>query len=1143
MGKYGYFRYGPGTKYGEVDSNRLYYSSGISAWAYDYNAVSLTWSSVVADPDDALNLPTHWRLTRNYGGEADSPFTGDVLDSDIIETYRLSYLDNSINLLGNIEATYTLWVFNGVRWINTGSVSVQVIDETTTADTVKDRMPAAWLNATFGIGDATGEVEDLALSKVIDAYVFEYDKLKTQAALLEDSTDGDLIPASLLKNKVLELGFTYEPSLGDVYHRSLYKAGHTINANKGTTRGVIAYTTALTHWPCEIEPGNNLMLDYNDSSFEESIGRWSITGGTLARQVYQTATADLGVSVSIAVPKLYNTAYPPRAIACGLVTTSGTSTVLTLGVSNPIGYGIPVSSGTRYIFRGLVRQVSATTANVTVTISWFTSSGTLISTTTPNTALTTSTSWQEVLSGSDSAQNGFVAPNNATYAGITITLASSSAKKFLFDMLSFKVSDDATMGTETTVPGYEYQDARLTEILIESDIENVIPNPEFENGTAFWEGYNGSLSVEEAPPVNSHVMGTKCGKLVSTIAGTTAIVSDWMTLYPGTPYSFSMYISGAVGRKAKTRIEYSSPLTLDDQVKVLLDETSGNFYYDPTVYYVDSEEFTVSATTERIFVSLNSPEYTPDYGDPMGKVSVYFTDAQVGDSFYLDGALLTPTPDQKDYFSGSGGIFPEDPNTSLFFDVTDCRWERREQINFVSNPTLETTTKWTAGAGTTLTSSTDYALFGSKSGKVSKSGGGSLSTTVYLPRGAAIGGEDIVVSAYVRNKAGTYTLSTNGQAAYSYAVAESAKDVWTRLYVQRVTEIGETSFTFTISLDTGSASAAVFYVDGVQAEYGRVPTPFVDPAAVGVTTDVNAAINTESVYYGYGNLTHSSVSYWSNRYAAKLARLEGTISKYLPLGSSHAFGTPPTPVGFTDLQTSLLPSGSFEANLRGWNASSSTLKRVISRGSIFDELLTHGAAYAKVSASVSGNFGVVSDKIAISPGTGYFVTAALKPETEDAYGTYKLKLNWYNAANEYLYSKENTLNIQTNDYWTHFQIVAPGSKTISVSALSVTGGVGTATTVSPHGFSTGEIITFGSIAGDSGVFPAVLSGFTVTITSTTTTTISFDTDLPDAAEVEVTTKAVFISTSMAYATVEVVATPDFPGVGRTFHLDKVVFRE
>jgi hypothetical protein len=121
--------------------------------------------------------------------------------------------------------------------------------------------------------------------------------------------------------------------------------------------------------------------------------------------------------------------------------------------------------------------------------------------------------------------------------------------------------------------------------------------------------------------------------------------------------------------------------------------------------------------------------------------------------------------------------------------------------------------------------------------------------------------------------------------------------------------------------------------------------------------------------------------------------------------------------------------------------------------------------------------------------------------------------------------------------------VAPGSKTISIVAASVTDGVGTVTSAAPHGFSPNEVVTFGAVSGTAGAFPALLSGLTVTILSITSTTFSFEVDSDDSEELEITTSAIFVSTGMSYATVEVVADLDFPGAGRTFHLDKVVFRE
>ena len=77
-----------------------------------------------------------------------------------------------------------------------------------------------------------------------------------------------------------DLGFKYEPSLGDFYHRSLYRSGLGNFSSKGTTSAIQEYIGALTHWSADIDPYINMMLDYNDSSFEESTGHWYVTGGT-----------------------------------------------------------------------------------------------------------------------------------------------------------------------------------------------------------------------------------------------------------------------------------------------------------------------------------------------------------------------------------------------------------------------------------------------------------------------------------------------------------------------------------------------------------------------------------------------------------------------------------------------------------------------------------------------------------------------------------------------------------------------------------------------------------------------------------------------------------------------------------------------
>jgi hypothetical protein len=138
-------------------------------------------------------------------------------------------------------------------------------------------------------------------------------------------------------------------------------------------------------------------------------------------------------------------------------------------------------------------------------------------------------------------------------------------------------------------------------------------------------------------------------------------------------------VSGAVGRTAIARIEYSSPASDYEQTTVFTDEVDGSFYYNPTPYYIDSEEFVVTSVAQRVNVSLVSSAFTPDYGKPLVKVSIYFPDAEDGDVFYIDSAMLAPLPDVQDYFQGNGGPEPVDPNTAIVFYPSDCRWETRHQ--------------------------------------------------------------------------------------------------------------------------------------------------------------------------------------------------------------------------------------------------------------------------------------------------------------------------------------------------------------------------------------------------------------------------------------------------------------------------------
>jgi hypothetical protein len=1141
MAKYAFGIYGdPSFKYGQSDADRLYYSSQITAWAYDYGVISLRWKAVSANPANIAlgETLTHWRLTKTFTGTPDGAYSGEVIESGTTGAYLTSYIDTASDLsTANREVTYTLWIYSTLNgWINCGTSKVNTIIPNRTQRYFKNWLPAAWLNEVSGVGDAVGEYGENELTAVLDGYALEYDKIKAQAELLYNSFDAFKIPSNLLKNKITDLGFIYEPSLGDTYHRSLYKTGNFVNATKGTSAGLTTYTTALTHWDSGITYGNNLFLDYNDSSFEESVGRWSATNGTIAICTYANTLSTLGVGLTPPKPALFNKDYPLRQVSLGVVTASSTSdiTLRCPGASaSSILYGIPVKANSRYMFKGFIRGVT-TTGTVVARIQWFDSSGTSISTSVAGaTGNITTGAWLEFKSASSGVEDGLVAPSNAVYAKPTLVITpSAGTNKYVIDMLQFRELPVSEITVSGKLPGFLYEDSRLVKLNIKTELENLIPNPGFDVNTTGWEPFNAELIQVTPAPANTSIFGNSVAKLTALADGRVALISDWISVTPGAPHTFAIYASGSA-KVAKARIEFSSPQTEEEQTNVLSDSDGRYFKSEP--YYADSEALTLTNSATRVYVEAVSSVSTPDYGNPLCKVSIYVDNAVAGDVFYFDGAILSESTEVVDYFQGNGAPVPNDPNANYYYKTSDCFWERRNQVNLVSTSSLENANKWTAGSGTTLSISTSEFKYGTSSLSISASGGGSASTVVKLPMGAALGGEDLVISTYVKGVAGTYSISTNGQAVGNFNI--TVPNVWTRIETQRIALAGETEFTITVELSNAGSGTKVFFLDGIQAEYGRLSTPYIDPANVETTVLTNPSDAAETISIANSLMVGSGKSYYANRYLQKTARLKSTLNSFMPSGATWSVEPFSRLIGFPDVTDNLAPSGSFENSTYGWSGVSASLVRTIARGSIFDETLVQGAAYVKVRASSSGTFGAITDLISVIPGKGYYGSVAVRPENEDAYGTYVMTLKWYDLSQNFLREKTDTVVLNRKDRWAYLNIVAPGAKAVNLTGVSVASNVVTITTRGNHGFSVGEELYVG--IGDS-AFNAINGN--IIITALTPNTFSYAQTFANTAFTEITGRATFANTGIGFAKIEVTCTPSVSGTGRVFHLDKVLFR-
>ena len=982
MAKYGSNRYGAGFKYGESTTVSVYYNSGISAWSYDYGTVRLTWNPITPDPTE--NSPTHWKLVKNYTGVPDNPDDAQLLAGGVYTTFLTSFVDVNYENIG-LEANYSIWVFNGDRWIFCGSDFAVIVGDKDSLNKLTTWLPRAWTNPINDVGEALGESEENTFMSLIGAYAFVYDKLRTEASLLGKSSDRLTIPGALLRYKVEDLGFNYEPSLGDSYHRSLFGSGNSINSYKGTPLGIGIYTTALTHWSDEVVVGHNLMLDYNDSSFEESVGQWVASSGTFTSVKY--------LSSSILPPSnlLYDISFPPRTISFGQLTTSGGSPVILSlpgSSASAIKYGIPVHGNKRYLFSGWITDLDHH-ADVTARIKWYDNFGVLLETTADGDSIATTDAWKEFTSFSDSGRNGVLSPRKASFAKVEITVhpSTGSTNRYALDFLQFAEASKS----------FEYEDARRIQVFAQGQKENFIHNPQFDNGTNYWSPLNGTLSVD-ASTETAIIYGDYAGKLISDSDGTAAFVSDWVPVESGRIITFSAYVMGDAARTAVARLEFSN-LSSEDQQGAIFSDTEG-LYYPTTINYIDSDETTLSTTEPvRLVVSGIVPPYTRDSGLSSAKVAIYFPDNEEGDRYWIDGVMIEAKDSPSYYYAGDGGVFPENPTLETFYDDNDCLWETRNIINYVSNQSFNTNlTDWTAVTGTLTRVETDGSygpLHGTHFAKLSYTTTGSVSGIGHLET-EAIGGEDVTVSLYVRGAVGTYTLGNS-----SFIIDSNNYVNWIRLSDTIQLEPGQTTVPFTLSITNSVGSTSTyFHIDGAQVEKGRTASRCtsivdIDQPIVDV---VNPLHPTKTLHLVQAENIGGGISSYFNNYTTKLSRLRNTLDLVMPLGSSWCVKSGRQSIEYQELTESLIPSASFERDLGDWQNVNSTLVRVISPGSLFGNTLTHGQAYCEVTSDgTTASFGIQVKNVYISPNGGHYASVALRPANTDSTGTYSLEVRFFDA--------------------------------------------------------------------------------------------------------------------------------------------------
>jgi len=1016
MAKYGTRRYGSGVRYGVTSVVSVYYNSNIFASSNDYQTIKIVWDPIIPDPNDPG--PTHWVLVKSYSGSLDDPTNGIILDGGSYSTIKTTYTD-TITDVEDLEVSYSIWLFNGSGWKFCGTSYAILVGDKNSLAKISSWLPKAWLNPVNNVGEGLSNADTNSLVTTLGVFSFMYDYMRVQGSILANSLDPFYTPSSLLNAKTTSLGLQYEAALGDVYNRSIAATGNIVNSYKGTPIGLAVYTTALTHWKAQYSLGHNIMLDYNDSSFEESVGRWGVSSGTLTATTYSLA----GISAPTPFTDL---AAPVKAQGVGkLVTAATTPITMSLPASglDIKTNGIPVSGNTRYVFSGYARRTAVAT-NVSATITWYDQFGTSLGTTTAGTAITTTTSFAEFTSISDSGRNGKLSPLTARFAKITLTVTPSTATSNIvyFDMFQLAEPEHSFM----------FEDARKIYVNVAGEKENYFFNPEMEYGLSSWTALNGSLS-QDSVTTAAIVHGTKVGKLVSTATGTAGFISDWVAIEPGQEIIASAYILGSSARTMKVRLEFSNQSSKELQSAILSD-VDGQ-YYNTSTYFVDSDPFTLSTTTPtQIYVAGITPPFSKDAGNPLVKVSFYSTDNVAGDTFWLDGGLLEKSATADPFFSGDGGITITNPVVQKYYAPADCKWEIKEVYNYVSNSGFElNTTDWTAGSGTLTRITSDTGGLGPKYGtyfgKLTYSSTGSLSGTAYLGL-AAVGGEDFIISMYVRKAQATYTL---GSDSFTISAAESAD--WKRIHTVVQLTAGQTTVPFTVSVaNTAGSSSTYFHIDGVHGEYGRVVNQYLDTTLTTTFAITNPITSSKTIWASKVQSVGGGKSNYFSNYSTKISRLYDTLGNFMPVGANWGINSGLDSAVYEDLPGAKIPASSFETNLNGWIAVNSTLARKIASGTLFADNVTHGQGYCRVTTTGSSSakpFGLKTGKIYLNPDAGYYSSIAVRPVNSNSLGSYSLAVDYYDLNDNVIVVYQDNL---TNNKTTNSKDATGANNTVITTA-------------------------------------------------------------------------------------------------------------
>jgi hypothetical protein len=548
MSRYGINYYGS-AYYGQpalVD----YAITDFTAVPYGHAQIKLNWTS----PSGAWN---RIRLVRGTYGYPTNPFDG----KELLDVYYGfdpgSFLDN-FDILSGRFYYYSLFVYDisDYIWVKASDVSALSVKDFKTADLLYKYIPEPYKYTSLVsvLSDETNE------------------SLYKYRTFIENTTrkyDLSISNGAVLPILLREFGLKFEPEIGLQQSRVLVRDSVQLYKEKSSNQGIREFIKAFSGYAVPdpdtslpnpgvngVVPSHNLMLDYNCSSFEESIGLWenksnatlsalttcNITKYQLTSNVL-TLTLDkehgykVGdqVTVSDSPIPLLNTDTPATLTAVGLTTVSFAKTFYDIGLTkttgtlspNPTPWDEPTTiNGYPNKQGGILRVSNSNGSTATVSISAAESdpigSGipvtaglaytfSIYSSGSVSRSVTLSIHWYDRFGVSISTTTGTATPNGINSFSVrpTVTGTAPATAYYAVPVISIASVGNAASGEhhhfdaaqfEQSATVTEFDEARNLHITLKASRINELTNPNFAGSLAPWNILNATSTLETDLP-------------------------------------------------------------------------------------------------------------------------------------------------------------------------------------------------------------------------------------------------------------------------------------------------------------------------------------------------------------------------------------------------------------------------------------------------------------------------------------------------------------------------------------------------------------------------------------------------------------------------------------------------------------------